>query len=62
MIWVGDKGFNYETNLLFLDYLNKELEVPAARLITPDVGHSASGIYEKRGGELMKFHQGNFGG
>ena len=36
--------------------------MPHEKLITEGVGHSAKGIYEKRGAELMKFHQKNFAG
>mgnify|MGYP006081471969 CR=1 FL=1 len=59
MLWVGTKGFNYEFNLKFSDYL-KELKLPHLMLITEGAPHSAKAIYEKRGPELMKFHQGNF--
>ena len=45
LIWCGDKGFNYETNLQFLEYLNTNLKVPASRLVVPGIGHSAGGIY-----------------
>lgn len=61
LIWCGDKGFNYETNLMFHEYLNEELEVPAKKLIQPGAGHSASEIYEKQGLKLMRFHQRQFG-
>lgn len=61
LIWCGEQGFNYETNLAFIDYLNDDLEVPVKKLIQPDVGHSASGIYEKQGLKLMRFHQRQFG-
>jgi endo-1,4-beta-xylanase len=60
LIWCGDRGFNYETNLMFFAYLNDDLKVPAEKLIQPGVGHSASGIYEKQGQRLMKFHQRHF--
>ncbi|MFP6872718.1 MAG: alpha/beta hydrolase-fold protein [Verrucomicrobiales bacterium] len=60
LIWCGDKGFNYETNLEFLNYLNNELKVPAKRLIAPGIAHSASNIYEKHGVKIMQFHQRNF--
>ena len=60
LVWCGEKGFNYEMNLAFLDYLNRKLGVRAQRLMQPGVGHSASGIYEGRGLELMRFHQTQF--
>ncbi|MDF1852778.1 MAG: alpha/beta hydrolase-fold protein [Verrucomicrobiales bacterium] len=59
LLWVGTKGFNYEFNLKFSEHL-KTLEIPHEMLIVEGVAHSASGIYEKRGLELMKFHQQSF--
>ena len=60
MIWVGTKGFNYEYNLKFMKYLDK-LGVPYDKLIVPDAPHSTKIIYEKKGLELMQFHDQNFG-
>ncbi len=57
---VGTKGFNYENNLAYMKFLD-ELKIPYSRLVVEDVPHSAIGIYEKRGLELMKFHAKNFG-
>jgi len=59
LIWVGTKGFNYQFNLKFSDYLN-ELKVPHKMLVVEGIDHSAFRIYEKRGLELMQFHQRNF--
>ncbi len=59
LFWVGTKGFNYEYNLKFMKYMD-ELGVPYEKLIVPDVAHSARGIYEDRGLELMKFHDRHF--
>jgi S-formylglutathione hydrolase FrmB len=59
LLWVGTKGFNYEYNLKFSDYL-KKLGVPNQKLIAEDISHSASGIYEKKGLKLMKFHDKHF--
>ncbi len=59
LIWVGTKGFNYEDNLKFSAYLD-ELKVPHQMLVVEGVDHSAQRIYEKRGLELMRFHQRNF--
>jgi enterochelin esterase-like enzyme len=59
MIWVGTKGFNYEYNLKFMKYLDK-LGVPYEKLIVADAPHSAKIIYEKKGLELMQFHDRNF--
>ena len=60
LIWCGDKGFNHETNLEYLKYLNNELKVEADRLIAPGIAHSANLIYEQHGIDIMKFHQRNF--
>ena len=60
MIWVGTKGFNYEYNLKFMKYLDK-LGIPYEKLIVTDAPHSARIIYEKKGLELMQFHDRNFG-
>lgn len=59
LVHVGTKGFNYENNLEYMEFL-ESLKIPFERLIVPDVPHSASGIYEKRGLDLMKFHVDNF--
>ncbi|MCF6313800.1 MAG: esterase family protein [Verrucomicrobiales bacterium] len=59
MLWVGTKGFNYKFNLKFSKYLG-ELKVPHEKLIIEGVDHSAVRNYEKRGLELMQFHQKNF--
>ncbi|MCA9139611.1 MAG: sulfatase-like hydrolase/transferase [Planctomycetales bacterium] len=59
MIYVGTKGFNYENNLAYMEYL-KLLGIEHRALIVPDVTHSATGIYEKQGLEIMRFHQANF--
>lgn len=60
LIHVGTKGFNYQNNLAYMEFLD-ELKIPYRRLIVKDVPHSAAGIYEKRGAEIMKFHASNFG-
>lgn len=59
LVHVGTKGFNYENNLEYMKFL-ESLKIPFDRLIVPDVPHSAAGIYEKRGLELVKFHADNF--
>lgn len=56
LLWVGTKGFNYENNLEFSNYL-KDLGIPHEKLVVKGVAHSAAGIYQKQGLELMKFHQ-----
>ena len=59
LIFVGTKGFNYQNNLEYMEFL-KSLDVPFQRLIVADAPHSAKIIYEKRGLEIMKFHAENF--
>lgn len=58
MIYVGTKGFNYENNLQYMKYL-ESLGISHQSLIVPGVPHSAMGIYEKSGLEIMRFHQAN---
>ena len=60
LVHVGTKGFNYENNLEYMEFLTS-LKIPFERLIVEGVPHSAGLIYEKRGLELMKFHAANFG-
>ena len=60
-LWVGTKGFNYEFNLKYSEYL-KELGIEHDLLIAEGVDHSAQRFYEKRGSELMQWHQANFAG
>jgi hypothetical protein len=59
LIHVGTKGFNYENNLAYMEFLGS-LKIPYKRLIVEGVPHSAAGIYEKRGLEIMQFHAANF--
>lgn len=60
LIWVGTQDFNYKYNLKYMDYLTK-LEIPYEKLILPDVPHSAKTFYQKKGLEIMYFHDRNFG-
>ena len=60
LIWCGDKGFNYETNIEYLRYLKGVLKVKAEQLIAPGIAHSASQIYEQHGIRIMQFHQRHF--
>ncbi len=60
MLWVGAKGFNYDYNLKYMIYLD-QLGISYEKLIVPDAPHSAKIIYEKKGLELMQFHDRNFG-
>jgi enterochelin esterase-like enzyme len=59
MIHVGTKGFNYENNLAYMKFLDT-LKISYEKIIVPGVPHSAVGIYEKRGLDIMKFHAENF--
>jgi len=59
MIYVGTKGFNYQNNLQYMAFL-KELAIPFKSLIVEGVPHSGKRIYEKKGLEIMKFHEANF--
>ncbi len=58
MIYVGTKGFNYENNLAYMEFL-KSLGIEHRSLIVPDIEHSATGIYEKQGLQILQFHQAN---
>jgi len=44
-----------EDNLKYMKYLEK-LGIPYEKLIIPDAPHSARIIYEKKGLELMSYH------
>lgn len=58
LVHVGTKGFNYENNLAYMKFLDS-LKIPYQKLIVEGVPHSAVGIYEKRGLEIMQFHAKN---
>lgn len=60
LVHVGTKGFNYQNNLEYMEFLTS-LKIPFERLIVEGVPHSAQLIYEKCGTELMNFHAANFG-
>ena len=59
MIFVGTKGFNYENNRAYMDFLNS-IGIPHESLIVEDATHSARDIYDKKGDAIMKFHAINF--
>ena len=59
LIHAGTKGFNYENNLAFMEFL-KTLKIPFDKLIVQDVPHSGMVIYQQQGLELIKFHADNF--
>lgn len=58
LVYVGDKGFNYQNNMEYTAFL-KSIGIEHRRLVVPDAPHSASVIYEKKGIEIMRFHAGN---
>ncbi len=60
LVHVGTKGFNYENNLEYMEFLTT-LKIPFERVIVEGAPHSATKIYEKHGLELMNFHAANFG-
>ena len=59
LVWVGTKGFNYESTLEYMGFLYG-LGIPFERLIVPGAGHDAGQIYEAAGLELMRFHEAAF--
>ena len=60
LVHVGNQGFNYENNLAWMAHL-KSQGIEHQKIIVPDVGHSAMEIYQKRGLDIMRFHEKNFG-
>ena len=61
LIHVGTKGFNYQNNLAYMEFLDS-LKIPYQKLIVKDAPHSAAVIYEKNGRDIMKFHAQNLNG
>ncbi|WP_246109564.1 alpha/beta hydrolase [Roseimaritima multifibrata] len=59
MIYVGDKGFNYENNLQYMQFLDS-LQIPYERIVVPGATHSAKQIYDAAGLKIMRFHAANF--
>jgi enterochelin esterase-like enzyme len=59
MIYVGSKGFNYENNLEYMDFLSS-VGIDFERLVVPGVPHSVTGIYAKAAQRIMRFHVRNF--
>ncbi|MGY8771276.1 MAG: alpha/beta hydrolase [Pirellulales bacterium] len=59
LVYVGNKGFNYENNLLWMEHL-KSLDIPHDHIIIDEAPHSATIIYQKRGEDIMSFHAKNF--
>lgn len=58
LIHVGTKGFNYENNLAYMQFL-ESLGIPFEKIVVPDVPHSAMLIYQKAGLQIMQFHERN---
>jgi len=58
-VYVGNKGFNYENNLAWMEHL-KLLGIPFDHIIIDDAPHSPVIIYQKRGDDIMKFHAESF--
>ncbi|MGB7347902.1 MAG: alpha/beta hydrolase-fold protein [Pirellulaceae bacterium] len=59
MIFVGDKGFNYENNLAYMQFLDS-LGIKYERLVVPGATHSAKEIYASEALTIMRFHSTNF--
>jgi endo-1,4-beta-xylanase len=59
LIYVGDKGFNYENNLAYMQFLDS-LKIPYERLIVPGAPHSPKIIYGKQSLVIIKFHAESF--
>ena len=59
LIYVGTKGFNYENNLEYMNFLDS-LGIHHRKIIVPEVPHSATEIYKKRAKQIMRFHAENF--
>ena len=59
LIHVGTKGFNYQNNLAYMEFLD-QLKIPYQKLVVPEAPHSAMIIYQKQGVKIMKFHADNF--
>ncbi len=59
LIYVGTKGFNYENNLAYMEFLDS-LGIQYQKLIVPGVDHSGQRIYEKKAKRIMRFHADNF--
>ncbi|MEZ6123174.1 MAG: alpha/beta hydrolase-fold protein [Planctomycetaceae bacterium] len=60
LVHVGTKGFNYQNNLQYMQFL-ESLKIPYSRVIVEGAGHSAAQIYQDSGRKIMQFHARNFG-
>ncbi len=59
LVHVGDKGFNYQNNLEWMQHL-KSLQIEHEREIVPGAEHSARQIYDHSGLRIMRFHAESF--
>ncbi|MCA9033677.1 MAG: 1,4-beta-xylanase [Planctomycetaceae bacterium] len=59
LIHVGTKGFNYQNNLEYMQFLDS-LGIPYERLIVEGVPHSAMEIYSRQAARIIQFHAENF--
>lgn len=59
LVYVGNKGFNYQNNLEYMEFLTS-LKIPFERLIVPDAPHSGRIIYNTEAVTIMNFHARNF--
>jgi enterochelin esterase-like enzyme len=59
LVYVGDKGFNFENNKEWSAFL-KSLKIEHRLLVVPDAPHSASIIYDSQGAAIMGFHMRHF--
>jgi len=57
---VGTKGFNYQNNLAYMEYLN-DLGIPHRKIVVDGAKHSAKEIYAERGQQIVLFHLSQFG-
>ncbi|MEO1524952.1 MAG: alpha/beta hydrolase-fold protein [Planctomycetota bacterium] len=61
MIYVGDKGFNYQNNLAYSKFLDS-LGVKHRLVVVPGAEHSGKQVYEGKGLEIAQFHAKNLAG
>ncbi|QDT09814.1 alpha/beta hydrolase [Planctomycetes bacterium K23_9] len=59
MLFVGDKGINYENNLAYMKFLDS-LGIKYGRIVVPGAEHSAKQIYESEALSIIRFHAKNF--
>ena len=55
LIWVGNKGFNYQATLDYLNFLSR-LGISTERIVAEGIDHNPLAFYEARGSELLQFH------